>query len=59
MSESILKIGYSYDGRMLAICYEIVGEDTIVQDVEVVKDEAEAREWFAKVSMEQPWVERQ
>lgn len=59
MSGLMLKVGYAVDGRMLAIAYEMSGEDTLVQDVEVVKDEAEARAWFEKVSVEKPWIERQ
>ena len=59
MSGLLLKVGYADDGRMLAIAYEMSGEDTLVQDVEVVKDITEARIWFAKVSLEKPWIERQ
>ena len=53
-----LRIGRANDGRMLAIAYEVSGEDVIVLDVEVVKDETEASTWFEKVRVEKPWVNR-
>lgn len=59
MSALRLKIGFADDGRMLAIAYEESGEDIIVQDAEVVKDEEEAWAWFAVVSAQRPWIERQ
>lgn len=57
-----LTTGPDGQGRLLAVCSrgspQKGDRDVIVLDVEIVRDEAEARAWFERVLIERPWEAR-
>jgi hypothetical protein len=53
-----LQVGRDSRGRLLALAYAEYGEDIVVLDGEVVKDEREAHAWFERVKVEKPWLNK-
>lgn len=57
-----LTYGETEDGRMLAICSDgtpqLGHKPVTVLTLEVVENRKEAKRWFKRVIVEQPWKER-
>lgn len=57
-----LTTGRDSQGRLIAICSlgspQRGDRNVTVLDVEIVRDQAEARAWFERVLVERPWEAR-